>query len=310
MTTGGSGQVCMNCHHARANANTAVAAGWKSYFGPHEGPQTDMFFGENGYQFGDSSIAGLNTHVHLSDACVTCHMSTDTVDAKATNLLGGHTWKMSGTDSAGVATDNTTACQSCHGPITDFDEIPAPYDYAGIANGGPIPGVQTEVKALLTKLASLLPDSVIANPSSPTVGKGLSQTQLGALYDYIFVSKDRSMGIHNAKYTFALLTRAIGTLTGVKVISNKIPKTYALEQNYPNPFNPTTIIKYDLPKAGQVTLKVYDILGREVATLYNGNQLAGTYNVSFDASQLASGVYFYQLKSGDYVSIKKMVLLK
>ncbi len=92
--------------------------------------------------------------------------------------------------------------------------------------------------------------------------------------------------------------------------SNRIPDHFSLSQNYPNPFNPTTIISYDLPTADHVVLKVYDLLGKEVATLYNGNQNAGTYNVLFDASKLASGVYFYQLKAGDYTSIKKMVLLK
>ncbi len=315
VTTGGTGQLCMNCHHARANANTAVAVGWKPYFGPHEGPQADMFFGQNGYQFGDSSIAGLNTHTQLSDACVTCHMSADTVDAKATNLLGDHTWKMSGTDSAGVATDNTTACQSCHGPITDFDQIPAPYDYAGIANNGPMPGVQTEVQALLTKLASLLPDSVIANPGSPTVGKSLTKNQLEALYDYLFVSKDRSMGIHNAKYTFALLTRAISTLTGVKIISDKVPHTYALEQNYPNPFNPTTTINFSVPKTGMVNVSVYNSIGQLVKALTNGNYVPGTYQVTWNGtnetgSAVASGVYFYRFATKDFVRTMKMVLLK
>ncbi|MGB6064755.1 MAG: cytochrome c3 family protein, partial [Desulfomonilaceae bacterium] len=180
---GSVGQLCMNCHRSRSDANAAVAAGWIPRFGPHNGPQTDVFFGENGYQFGDSSLAGESTRTQLTDACVTCHMARDTVDLEATNLLGGHTWKMSGPDSAGDTTDNTTACMSCHGPITDFDEIQAPYDYAGIAAGGPIPGVQTEVQALLDKLASLLPDSVISNVGSATVGKGLSEDQLGALWD-------------------------------------------------------------------------------------------------------------------------------
>ena len=80
--------------------------------------------------------------------------------------------------------------------------------------------------------------------------------------------------------------------------------------NYPNPFNPTTIISYQLPKEGMVTIKIFDALGREVKTLVNEFKLHGKYTVSFDASNLASGVYFYQLKSGNYASIKKMILLK
>lgn len=89
-----------------------------------------------------------------------------------------------------------------------------------------------------------------------------------------------------------------------------IPKTYELFQNYPNPFNPETIIKYQIPKPGLVTLKVYDILGREVATLINENKIEGFYDFSFNASRFTSGVYIYQLRANDYVSSKKMILLK
>ncbi len=315
ITEGGVGVLCMNCHRSRANANATVNGGWKRYFGPHEGPQTDVFFGQDGYQFGDNSITGLNTHMQLTDACVTCHMATDTVDANASMSLGSHTWKMSGADAVGDTTDNTTACQSCHGPITDFDQIPAAYDYAGIANGGPVPGVQTEVKALLAKLASFIPDSVLANPGSATVGSGLTKDQLGALWDYLLISKDGSYGVHNAKYTFALLTRAIGTFTGVKVLDNKVPRTYALEQNYPNPFNPTTTINFSVPKTGMVNISVYNAIGQLVKVLANDNYVPGTYQIIWNGmnqsgTQIASGVYFYKFTSKNYVRTMKMMLLK
>jgi photosystem II stability/assembly factor-like uncharacterized protein len=99
-------------------------------------------------------------------------------------------------------------------------------------------------------------------------------------------------------------------ITDIKDKNNEIPSKYTLEQNYPNPFNPTTVIKYDLPESGFVSLKVYDILGREVQTLVNGNKIKGTYEVSFNGSNLASGVYLYKLKAGNYISIKKMMLIK
>jgi M6 family metalloprotease-like protein len=89
-----------------------------------------------------------------------------------------------------------------------------------------------------------------------------------------------------------------------------VPTEYGLDQNYPNPFNPTTMIEYQLPKDGFVSLKIYDILGREVRTLVNEYKSQGRYSVSFDASKLASGVYIYQLKSNNYSSIKKMILAK
>jgi hypothetical protein len=85
---------------------------------------------------------------------------------------------------------------------------------------------------------------------------------------------------------------------------------YALGQNYPNPFNPTTTIRYELPHASRVSLKVYNTLGQEVATLVNETKPAGVFTVTFDAGGLASGVYFYRLQAGDIVQVKRLILLK
>ena len=97
---------------------------------------------------------------------------------------------------------------------------------------------------------------------------------------------------------------------GVKDITENLPKIFELSQNYPNPFNPSTTIQYDLPKASFVTLKVYNILGQEVATLVNEKREAGRYGVEFDGSKLTSGVYFYRLVTGDFGSTKKFILIK
>ncbi|MCK9408871.1 MAG: T9SS type A sorting domain-containing protein, partial [Bacteroidetes bacterium] len=86
--------------------------------------------------------------------------------------------------------------------------------------------------------------------------------------------------------------------------------SYTLDQNYPNPFNPTTAINYTLPNPGNVLLKVYDALGKEVVTLVNSHQESGRYSVEFDASNLSSGIYLYKLTSGSYTEVKKMMLLK
>lgn len=96
----------------------------------------------------------------------------------------------------------------------------------------------------------------------------------------------------------------------IKYNENQIVTTYDLAQNYPNPFNPATVIKYQVPKDGHVTLKVYDILGREVATLIDGFKSQGRYNVTFNAGSLASGVYIYQLRADDFVANKKLILMK
>ncbi|MFA6026747.1 MAG: T9SS type A sorting domain-containing protein [Ignavibacteriaceae bacterium] len=88
------------------------------------------------------------------------------------------------------------------------------------------------------------------------------------------------------------------------------PQEFMLAQNYPNPFNPSTIISWQLAVNSHVTLKVYDIIGNEVATLVNEDQPAGNYEVEFDASKLSSGIYFYEINTGTFRSIKKMILLK
>ena len=95
---------------------------------------------------------------------------------------------------------------------------------------------------------------------------------------------------------------AFGTRQGIS--------RFELNQNYPNPFNPTTQIEYSLPERGHVSLKVYDLLGKEVAMLVNEHKAPGSYEVSFDASGLSSGVYFYRLKANGFVDTKKLVVLK
>ncbi|HTY10797.1 MAG TPA: FG-GAP-like repeat-containing protein [Bacteroidota bacterium] len=105
----------------------------------------------------------------------------------------------------------------------------------------------------------------------------------------------------------------LGDPTIVADVNSKVfggPETFQLFQNYPNPFNPSTKISYQLSANNFVTLKIYDLLGREVATLENGNQEQGRYAAVFDASRLSSGIYFYELRAGNYRSVKKMVLMK
>jgi len=112
----------------------------------------------------------------------------------------------------------------------------------------------------------------------------------------------------------SLMYRSVQWLTEGIVLDNpvegSVPSAYTLEQNYPNPFNPTTTIAYSIPKESQVRLKIYDVMGKEIVELVNGKQSTGSYNVEFNAATLASGTYFYKLIAGDFISVKKMVLLK
>jgi hypothetical protein len=100
------------------------------------------------------------------------------------------------------------------------------------------------------------------------------------------------------------------SVTDIKDEKIETVKDYHLYQNYPNPFNPSTTVSYLISKAGNVSLKVFDLLGREIATLVNGYKNVGKYNVEFNGSNLSTGIYFYKLQAGDFISIKKMMFLK
>ncbi|MBN8571377.1 MAG: T9SS type A sorting domain-containing protein [Ignavibacteria bacterium] len=118
--------------------------------------------------------------------------------------------------------------------------------------------------------------------------------------------------LYGATYTNSVIKAPISNLVGTNSISTEVPDKFTLGQNYPNPFNPNTVINYNLPVAGFISLKVYDILGNEVATLVNTRQNAGSYSEEFDAGyfKLSSGVYFYKLQSGEFSETKRMVLVK
>jgi hypothetical protein len=98
--------------------------------------------------------------------------------------------------------------------------------------------------------------------------------------------------------------------TSIQQTSPAVPQSTSLLQNYPNPFNPGTVIEFQLHRAGEVSLRVYDVLGREVAVMANGTLNAGTYRVPFDARQLASGIYYYRLVAGSFTDSKRMLLVK
>ncbi len=137
-------------------------------------------------------------------------------------------------------------------------------------------------------------------------------TQVGTLVR--FTAQNTSAITLGSTNTSAL--RGIGIRTdslgqlNAEIRTVSAPKEYALHQNYPNPFNPTTVIEFVLPTADNVSLKIYDVLGREVATLLNERRNAGVHRVSFNATNLSSGTYFYRLQSGKFTQTRKMILVK
>lgn len=127
---------------------------------------------------------------------------------------------------------------------------------------------------------------------------------------YLLGGGDDGTGIWSAFNGYnGYFAKQIMTTTGI-TNNNMMPEGFSLSQNYPNPFNPVTSIRFSIPKAGLVTLNIYDITGKEVASLVNGNMNAGTFTAGFDASHLSSGAYFYRLSSNGLTEVKKMILIK
>ncbi len=211
VTEGGNGQLCMTCHQSRADINTIITDtppyyGFVDRYGPHHGPQSDMYLGRNAYIYGNTALDGLMTHGSVKDACVTCHMAE-----RGSSNTPNHEFSLVDT-TGGVDKDIVSGCVPCHGNITSFDDIQASSDLDG---NGKIEGVQTEVEGMLADLAELLPKDASGNVVSrmsdslkiknkPNVVKGI--------YTYYFVSEDKSMGVHNAKYTIGIISQAMAAL--------------------------------------------------------------------------------------------------
>ena len=129
------------------------------------------------------------------------------------------------------------------------------------------------------------------------------------IYD-LTLDNDMNVYVTGASGSSIATVKFIQTPTAINSISNTVPDGFKLEQNFPNPFNPKTVIQYHIPVKGLVSLKVFDVLGNEVAQLLNGNQEAGSFEAEFDGSGLASGIYYYRIESGSFVQTKKMMLIR
>lgn len=142
-----------------------------------------------------------------------------------------------------------------------------------------------------------------------STNEGVSWTLFAALsypVRSLFIDQDYYLYASSAGRFF----KSSSAVTSVRLNVQTLPTRFSLYQNYPNPFNPTTTISYQLPVNTLVTLKVYDMLGRQVITLTNERQTAGAHSVIFNASNLSSGVYFYRLTAGSYLQAKKLMLIK
>jgi hypothetical protein len=137
-------------------------------------------------------------------------------------------------------------------------------------------------------------------------GKGTTtETQV-----YTFIDKDLASGIYNYRIKQIDFNGTYKYYDLKEEVDISTPNSYDLSQNYPNPFNPATKIKYSVPVEGFVNIAVFNILGEKVAELVNSIQKAGNYELTFNATNFASGMYIYRMESGSFVSIKKMMILK
>ena len=127
---------------------------------------------------------------------------------------------------------------------------------------------------------------------------------------YTFTDNNLNSGIYNYRLKQVDYNGNFEYLNLSNAVAIGVPNKFSLAQNYPNPFNPTTTILYGVPNDGLVTMKIYDINGKEIKTLVNEPKTAGYYTTVFNASGLSSGVYFYKLTSGNFVIAKKMVIMK
>jgi formate-dependent nitrite reductase cytochrome c552 subunit len=230
-------------------------------------------------------------------SCVDCHMHRSDVDGSNSRMYGGHTWSTIVQESGTTA---TVSCAKCHSAMT-ADQATS---YIQTCN---------DEYAHLDSVAQ----ANVTAASNVTIGASDTMRQqylTEAQHNLEYAEMDESGGVHNHKYLVALLNDAIqksSVVTGiVEEPLIEIPREFRLYQNYPNPFNPSSIIRYDVPKSGFVKLSVFDLAGREIRTLVNQWQAAGSYSVTLSANSMASGVYFYRLTTASITQTRKMVLIR
>lgn len=220
ITEGGTGKLCMHCHHARRAPEPQIEEGY-DHFGPHANPQADMMAGKSAFHgvAPQDFVWARPVHLNVVNSCKTCHLNMAEYTSEAEPAVTGHTFL-----------PTVEACEPCHGVLETFDDIRANDDYDG---NGQVDGVQTEVHGLLVKLEEALYESGIDTTGGADLAEALGDTlrstklQREAGYNWIFVEDDKSMGIHNPFYCVQILQQAYNHLTG------EFPKNAAiLEDEY------------------------------------------------------------------------------
>ncbi len=259
--------------------NNGTQAWAKTYNGPASGQDElyDIVMHSNGDMFATGRVAGGSSGYDIGTLRITA-----TGSITWTNLFNG----------SGNGND--------WGQCIALDNAGAVY-VAGTSNEG-----ANGTDFIVLKYSTLFANQHWAAKYSLSTSDTLASMVLDANYNIIvsghqkrFLNNDRDMGVYKLASTI-----------GIQETSGIIPEKFELGQNYPNPFNPVTNIRIQLPSSGFVKLVVFDITGKEAAVLVNENLSAGAYNIDFDASNLASGVYFYRFEITGFTDVKKMMLVK
>ncbi len=316
-TTGGTGQLCFNCHKGRRNADTySLTQVTSAFWGPHYSVQTDVLLGKNAASFGNPYLSSPH-NLATEHSCVTCHMpATTEIGNPDRDKVGGHTFALYNPETNYY---HTTSCVPCHGQKNSWDDFIARADYDG---NGIIESIPKEVDGLLKALRIALPPAGIDSIAWQMIRDTNDVNINKAYFNYQIMKNEGSKGMHNAMFTFDVLRQSLMAIGGMVSVDDA-PITlveYSLFQNYPNPFNPTTTIRYSLPYESNVKISVYSITGERVMELVNGVQSAGYHQAVFNTSsagrQLASGVYLYMIEAnsvygnGSFIETKKMILIK
>lgn len=292
---GGEGNLCINCHKARRDNVAYMTTNLSSSWGPHHSVQADIFMGKNAAEFGTSYPSGTHKF-SLTNACVDCHMSATTDTGTVTrDKVGGHSWNLHFAD---TDYDHTTKCQGCHGPITHFSDFVAAMDYDGDET---IESLQDEVKGMIYNVKFLLPhtgvgDTIKVNWQDSTFNTNLLKKK--AYWNLQLVEYDGSFGMHNAKYTVAVLQKTIAVLTGSVPVELIAFNASASGNNAIITWETSTETNnkgFDIErKTGKDFVKIAFVSGKGTTTE------ASAYSYSDKLNNVADGKIVYRLKQIDF----------
>ncbi len=271
--------ICDKCHYAEMDSvNVNVA--------PHEQSGLALSGDPNfGYRYAGYKYDNSAHKWAATERCINCHVNMSPNPDGSNNF--GHTFE-----------PRVQACEQCHSDYAtsvNLADSTKMFDYRN---------TQTTTDSLMNVLQTKLNHASSADSATFSFK--------AANYNLLAVESDGSQGIHNTRLIQELLKSSIAsfTPTGIENVKNNMPATFELSQNYPNPFNPTTTIRFSLPISSNVKIIIYNAVGQQVQTLINRFYSPGNYTIQWDATNMASGIYFYRIEAKNFNMVKKMVLLK